>query len=61
MTRPREARLLTYGRQCLDDDDNSIRVATINALRGMVDGDLPVEQLSVFEAIEMAKQWKSKL
>jgi HEAT repeat protein len=50
-----------YLRQYLDDDDNSIRVAAINALRGMVDGDPPVEQLSVFEAIEMAKQWKSKI
>jgi hypothetical protein len=50
-----------YLRQYLDDDDNSIRVAAINALRGMVDGDLPVEQLSVFEAIEMAKTWKAKL
>lgn len=50
-----------YLRQYLDDDDNSIRVAAINALRGMVDGDPPVEQLSVFEAIEMAKLWKTKL
>ena len=50
-----------YLRPALDDDDNSIRVAAINALRGMVDGDPPVEQLSVFEAIEMAKLWKSKL
>jgi HEAT repeat protein len=50
-----------YLRPSLDDDDNSIRVAAINALRGMVDGDLPVEQLSVFEAIEMAKTWKSKI
>jgi len=50
-----------YLRPYLDDDDNSIRVAAINALRGMVDGDPPVEQLSVFEAIEMAKQWKSKI
>jgi hypothetical protein len=50
-----------YVRPFLDDDDNSIRVAAINAMRGIVDGDPPVEQLSVFEAIEMAKAWKSKL
>jgi hypothetical protein len=45
----------------LDDDDNSIRVAAINALRGMVDGELPLEDISAFEAIETAKKWKSKL
>jgi hypothetical protein len=50
-----------YVRPFLDDDDNSIRVAAINAMRGIVDGDPPVEQLSVFEAIEMAKAWKAKL
>jgi HEAT repeat protein len=45
----------------LDETDNSIRVAAINALRGIVDGDLPLEELSAFEAIEMAKQWKDKI
>jgi HEAT repeat protein len=44
----------------LDDEDNSIRVAAINALRGMVDGAPPLEGLSAFEAIEMAKEWKGK-
>lgn len=45
----------------LDETDNSIRVAAINALRGIVDGELPIEGLSAFEAIEMAKKWKEKI
>jgi hypothetical protein len=45
----------------LDDDDNEIRVVTINALRGIVDSDAPLEQLSAFEAIEMAKKWKGRI
>ncbi len=44
----------------LDDEDNAIRVATINALRGMVDGEPPIEDLAAFEAIEMAKSWKGR-
>lgn len=45
----------------LDSDDNTLRVAAINALRGIVDGDPPLERLSVFEAIERAKRWKARL
>ena len=45
----------------LDDDDNQIRVAAINACRGIVDGEPPQEQLPVFEAIEIAKKWKEKI
>jgi len=45
----------------LDDVDNEIRVVTINALRGIVDGDAALEQLSAFEAIEMAKKWKERI
>ena len=45
----------------LDDTDNEIRVVTINALRGIVDGDAPLDQLSAFEAIEMAKKWKARI
>lgn len=48
-------------RPFLDDEDNQIRVAAINALRGIVDGADPIENLSAFEAIEMAKEWKTKL
>lgn len=44
----------------LDDTDNEIRVVTINALRGVVDGDSPLDQLSAFESIEMAKKWKER-
>lgn len=48
-------------RPLLDSDDNSIRVAAINALRGIVDGEAPLPELSSFEAIEMAKKWKARL
>jgi HEAT repeat protein len=44
----------------LDDEDNSIRVAAINALRGIIDGKEPIENLSAFEAIEEAKKWKGR-
>lgn len=45
----------------LDSDDNSIRVAAINALRGIIDGDKPLERLPVFEAVELATKWKARL
>lgn len=45
----------------LNSDDNSIRVAAINAARGVVDGAPPLENLPVFDAITMADEWKSKL
>lgn len=45
----------------LDDSDNTIRVATINALRGIVDGEPPLEKLATFTAIEMAVEWKKRL
>ncbi len=45
----------------LDSTDNSLRVAAINALRGIVDGDPPLDKLSVFEAIERANKWKARL
>jgi len=45
----------------LDETDNSIRIEAINALRGIVDGDLPLDQLSAFEAIEVANEWKRRL
>jgi len=47
-------------RPFLDEEDNTIRVTTINALRGMVDGEPPIEDLAAFEAIELAKTWKGK-
>ena len=45
----------------LDDSDNGVRIAAINALRGIVDGDPPLEQLPVFKAIELAKEWKARV
>jgi hypothetical protein len=45
----------------LDTTDNSLRIAAINALRGIVDGEPPIERLAVFDAIEMAKTWKDRL
>lgn len=45
----------------LDNEDNSIRVAAINALRGMVDGEGPLEDISAFEAIETARKWKGRI
>lgn len=48
-------------RPLLEDQDNEIRVVTINALRGIVDGDAPLDQLSAFESIEMAKKWKERI
>lgn len=44
----------------LDDEDNQVRVAAINAMRGIIDGKEPIEDLSAFEAIEEAKKWKAK-
>jgi hypothetical protein len=55
-----DASALPAIRRFLDDDDNQIRVAAINACRGIVDGDPPLEQLPVFEAIETAKKWKER-
>jgi hypothetical protein len=45
----------------LDSDDHQIRVAAINALRGMVDGEGPIDKLPVFDAIDLAKQWKNRI
>lgn len=45
----------------LDSTDNSIRVAAINAARGILDGEQPVPEMSVFEAVETAKKMKARL
>lgn len=45
----------------LDAPENNIKVAAINALRRMVDGDDPIDKLSAFEAIERANKWKQRL
>ena len=45
----------------LDQTDNGILIAAINALRGAVDGEPPIARLSTFEAIERARAWKERL
>lgn len=45
----------------LDNTDNTLRVAAINALRGIVDGEPPLDKLPVFEAIELAGEWKKRI
>lgn len=45
----------------LDSNDNSVRIAAINAARGIVEGLPPVAELPVFDAIEMARKLKAKL
>ncbi|MFT7487400.1 MAG: hypothetical protein ACI9F9_003261 [Candidatus Paceibacteria bacterium] len=45
----------------LDSTDNSLRVGAINALRGIIDGDPPLPRLPVFEAIERANKWKTRV
>jgi hypothetical protein len=48
-------------RPFLDSADNLLRIEAINALRGIVDGELPLDKLPVFEAIELADKWKMRL
>lgn len=48
-------------RAFLDETDRGLQLAAINALRGVVDRDPPLEKLPVFEMIEQAKAWKSRL
>ena len=45
----------------LDSNDSTLRIDAINACRGIVDGEAPLERLAVFEAIEMAKRWRERL
>ena len=45
----------------LDSEDHAVKKESINALRVLVDGQPALEQLSVFEEIEMAKEWKKRL
>ncbi len=48
-------------RPYLDSTDNLLRIEAINALRGIVDGEQPLDKLPVFEAIELAEKWKLRL
>lgn len=55
------AKAVPFIKPLLDETDNSLRVGAINALRGIVDGDPPLDKLPVFEAIELAKEWKARV
>lgn len=48
-------------RPSLDAEENNVKIAAINALRMMVDGDPPLDRLSTFDAIERANKWKTRL
>lgn len=45
----------------LDSNDHAIKRETINTLRVVVDGQPVNENLSVFQAIEQAKEWKARI
>lgn len=45
----------------LDSEQAAIKKEAINALRVVVDGDPPIENLSSFDAITMAQKWKERL
>jgi len=44
----------------LNSEQSSVKKAAINALRVVIDGDPPLEKLTVFQAIELAKQWRQR-
>ena len=45
----------------LDSEDSHVKREAINALRVVVNGEPPLETLSVFDAIERANKWKARL
>lgn len=45
----------------LDTTDNRVKESCINALRGIVDGEPPIEKLSAFDLAEQAIAWKKRL
>lgn len=45
----------------LDSEQHAVKKEAINALRAVVDGDEPLENLSVFQAIDQAKKWKERV
>jgi len=55
---PESAKVL---RPYLDSTDNGLRVDAINAARGIVLGEPPLDKLPVFEAIELAKKWLERV
>ncbi len=49
---------LAKARAFLDSNDNTVRVAAINAVLGIAENKPPVANLSAFEAVELAKKLK---
>lgn len=45
----------------LDSKEHILKKEAINALRGIVDNEPPLDTLSVFDAIDMAKKWKARV
>ncbi|HKE02300.1 MAG TPA: HEAT repeat domain-containing protein [Planctomycetota bacterium] len=45
----------------LDSEDNRVKEDAINALRGMIDGERPIEKLSAFDLAEQANAWKKRV
>ena len=47
--------------QYLDSESHNVKKAAINALRVSVDSAVPLDKLSVFQAIDMARSWKARV
>jgi hypothetical protein len=45
----------------LDAEQHAVKKEAINTLRAVVDGAAPLENLSVFQAIDQAKKWKERI
>ncbi len=45
----------------LDSEDHNLKKAAINTLRVIIDNQPPLEKLSVFQAINTAREWKQRL
>jgi hypothetical protein len=45
----------------LDASEHQVRAGAVNALRGILDGNPPYRNLSVFQAIDEVKKWKRRL
>jgi len=45
----------------LDTEQHAIKKEAVNALRAVVDGDPPLEDLSVFQVIDQARKWKERV
>jgi len=50
-----------YIKPLLDSGDASLKKAAINACRGIIENKPPLGNISVFDAIDLAKKWKERL